>query len=268
MDVKSIYPYYYGSSQPSYISPFISNWYNALSVKPSQSLLDSLNELYDGIDADSNMLFDLLHPIGGLETMEQRVTPIISTSGTSFVNVNGGTLNANGFTGDGATSYLNLNWNPSTNGVNYSLNNACFGVYSRTNSQSANADMGCADPVLLRFSQIYCRYIDDSLFIRINQGVGLSNKTTSDSLGLKVGARNDSATIETFDKGTSLGTNSINSTGLPNLPLFLGALNLDGSAAQFNNRNYALVMAGSANINQGEVNTRVQTYMTQRGIQV
>ena len=37
-----------------------------------------------------------------------------------------------GFTGNGTTSYLDTNWNPSTNGVNYTLNDAGTSIYTRS----------------------------------------------------------------------------------------------------------------------------------------
>ena len=43
-----------------------------------------------------------------------------------------------GFSTDGSSSYLNTNFNPSTNGVNLSLNAASIGVYMRINNAGGN----------------------------------------------------------------------------------------------------------------------------------
>jgi len=47
-----------------------------------------------------------------------------------------------GFTGNGTSSYLSTVWIPSTNAVNYTLNNAGMGVYSRTDASGSYAVMG------------------------------------------------------------------------------------------------------------------------------
>lgn len=54
---------------------------------------------------------------------------------TTYTAVNSPTFSSNGgFTGNGTSSYIDTNFNPSTSGVNYQLNNAsrCFWVDNRT----------------------------------------------------------------------------------------------------------------------------------------
>jgi hypothetical protein len=52
---------------------------------------------------------------------------------TDYTAVNSPTFTANqGFTGDGTSSTIGINFNASTSGINYQLNNASFGVYRRS----------------------------------------------------------------------------------------------------------------------------------------
>lgn len=100
--------------EDGYVSPLLQTWYNALSVKPSDELTTKLSVLMDGLDSDG--VLDntyLLAPVGfGLETDEQRLKPLVTTSGDDIVAVNSPTIASTGITGNGSTSYVNLKWNP------------------------------------------------------------------------------------------------------------------------------------------------------------
>ncbi len=248
-----------------YISPFLQTWYKSLTIKPSNSLLNSLNILYDGMNNDGDLQeIDLIHPIAGLETTEQRLKPIKSTSGLDFTNVNSATLDTGGVTGNGTTSYLNLNWTPSTHGVKYTLDSACMGCYSRTSSTSANNDMGSVNIGTAFFLQIYSKFTDNKFYYRINNGVDLPGQTVTDSLALHAIARNDSATVESWYRGTSLGTEAVASTGLPTVSAYLCGSNVDGAFTQPSVRQLSFPFFGSKLVNQMRMYTRVQAFMTAR----
>jgi hypothetical protein len=71
-------------------------------------------------------------------------------------NVNSTTFTQyEGFTGNGTTMYLNTNYNPSTQGVNYKLNDASIGVYARANVSEARILMGGRTTSVTGRSYIY-----------------------------------------------------------------------------------------------------------------
>lgn len=258
---------------PKEVSPnaLIASWYNGLSVKPSDDLLTDLNTLSQSLsDAGIWAELDLFHPIGGLETDEQRLTPIISTSGSNFTNVNSATLDVNGVTGNGTSSYLNLNWNPNTNSVKYTQNSASYGFYNRTNNTGGYSDVGAWDAT--NGISVNPRFTDDKFYLRINQSNGLgataSVSTYTDCRGLIVVERSNATNDGAYRNGSSLFTSAKNSNGLPNNNIYLCCYNFNGTAANFSTRNYALVFFGSSAINQSNFYTIIQAYMTARDINV
>jgi hypothetical protein len=102
-----------------YISPLLQTWYNSLIVKTSPALTTKLSVFMDGLDSDG-VLADsyLIAPVGfGLETDEQRLRPLKTTSGDDLVAVNSPTITSTGITGDGSNSYIDLKWNMAVDAV-------------------------------------------------------------------------------------------------------------------------------------------------------
>jgi hypothetical protein len=250
------------------VNSLLATWYNSLSVKPSAGLLTDLTTLATTLNSAGIWTeMDLFHVIGGLETDEQRLKPLKSTSGSDFTNVNSATLATGGVTGNGATSYLNLNWNPSTHGSKYTQNSASLGIYSRTDSSNANCDMGVYIAAASAFSQCYFGYTGVTSVYRSNSST-LVSKSNAGSLGTYSWRRTASNATESFKNGTSLGTDASVTNAVPNGNLFLCALNLSGTAGQFQTRQQAMVMAGSGAFSHATFRTAIQTYMTSRGINV
>lgn len=241
-------------------------WYDDLAVKPSNALLLDLNTLYNGMEDDGDLVeMDLIHPIAGLETDEQRLKPIKSTSGLDFTNVNSATLAAGGVTGNGSTSYLNLNWIPSTHGSKYQRDSACYGLYSRTDSAVTSNDMGCTDGT--RAAVIVPKFTDNNCYSKINDDTNLS-ATITNSLGLISTRRTASNAKAAFRNGVSLGTATTASIGRPTITMFLACRNVSGVASSFSVRQLSFPFAGSGLVDQLRVYNRIQTYMTSRGIAV
>jgi hypothetical protein len=61
---------------------------------------------------------------------------------TDYTAINSPTFTSNeGFTGNGTSSYIDTNWNPATQGVNYTQNDACFGGWRLNNINSGASDL-------------------------------------------------------------------------------------------------------------------------------
>lgn len=256
--------YRYGTT----VNPLLETWYNALSVKPSATLLTNLNTLVTTLNTAGIWTeLDLFHVIGGMETDEQRLKPLKSTSGADFTNVNAATLAVGGVTGNGSTSYLDLNWNPSTHGSKYTLNSASLGIYSRTDSVNANCDMGLYIAASSAFAQCYFGYTSNTALWRSNSS-GFASKANVGSLGNYSWRRTASNLTEGFKNGASLGTDASATNTVPNGDLFLCALNVSGTAGQFQTRQQAACYAGSGAFAHPTLHTAINTFMTSRGINV
>lgn len=247
-----------------YVNVNLVAWYNALAVKPTQGLLDDLNDMMDSIPQASFDEADLFHPIAGLETEEQRLKPIKSTSGLDFVKVGTGTLDASGWQGNGTDGYLNLRWQPSTNGVKYLLNNAMYAFHIATN----NVNLGC--PLGAYDGTQYCEQ-----FLRFdagNTGLFAINQFTDqaiacpDSSGYwrvqRTGA-SGAGSSAIYRNGGLVSTSSLASVGLPTRPCFYGARNLSGVADSFSNRLMRGIEIGSSTC---DLRTYLQAFFTARGL--
>jgi hypothetical protein len=64
---------------------------------------------------------------------------------TQYTAVNSPTFTTNdGFLSNGTSSYIDTNYNPSTSGVNFTLNNACFGGVRNTATNIDGFFVGCS----------------------------------------------------------------------------------------------------------------------------
>ena len=127
-------------------SPLIASWYAALSVKPSAALLTALNTLVNGMNTDGDWTeLDFLAVVAGMETQEQALLPLKSTSGDIMLNVDLGgggiVIDNSGATANG-TDVINSKWNPNDNGSKWTLNSAFYGVYMQTQTVNTGQTFG------------------------------------------------------------------------------------------------------------------------------
>lgn len=124
-------------------SPLIEDWYDSLTVKPSLGLLYALNTLVEGMDADGNWeKLDFFALMAGMETDEQRLKPLVTTSGEDMVEVGTTYLGSDGFHGNGLDSYIDTRWNSVDNGTNFTTSNAIVGVYVAGQMTTVKSVMG------------------------------------------------------------------------------------------------------------------------------
>lgn len=102
----------------------LQDWYDGLSVKPSDALWRELIDLIGGFNADGDLdEMDFIGIWAGMETAEQRRKPIFTTSG-SQINASA-TEDENGYTASNPSEILSIGWNPNIHGVKYKLNDCC-----------------------------------------------------------------------------------------------------------------------------------------------
>lgn len=163
-----------------------------------------------------------------------------------------------GFNGNGTSSYLNTNWNPATNGVNYTLNSACFFAYV-FDDQGVNDLSGS----LSGSNGVFIRPKGPSNLTanRINDASNLAVSSTN-AIGLHSMVRTGSTARALYKNGSSAGSDSQVSTAIPSLNLFIGAYNNGGTPALFNTRQWSVFGAGSGSINQSSLYTNINTYVS------
>jgi hypothetical protein len=244
----------------TYVQP-LKEWMNVVG-KPSS--VNALNRcVKDLIDAGIWMELDLFHLIGGLDTDGQRLRPLKTTSATkTFTAVASPTLDRTGVTGNGSTSYLNLNWQTSRDGVKYTQNNCSFGYYSRTQSAA-----GLASDIGENASYISPRRAGDNFVFRIQDfgGDSITNTITS---GLISVTRTASTTKTAYKSGVSFGAGSTASGSLRLFDNFLCSHNVGGAPTNPSTKNIASCYFGSANFDHLKFYQIIQNYMNDVGLAV
>jgi len=259
-------------------SPLIEDWYDSLSVKPSNALMTDLNTLVDGIDSDGNWsLLDLFGLIAGMETQEQQLKPLITTSGEDFVIVGTPILNSNGARNNTGAGYLNLKWNPVDDGVQYAADSA----FISTQIGEAIATFGSEAGFMGAFDESqpaaegtsYLTYAD-SPTNRVSGAInfdgvtsttpGIVNGTTTYYLANVIVGGN--YTIYKNAVTNSLSADA--ATILTNLDFYGCDFSYsDGSpASSFDNALLRHFMAGNGTANQTEIQTRLNTFYSSRGL--
>jgi len=131
-----------------------------------------------------------------------------------------------GFTGNGTSSYLNTNWVPSTNGVNYTLNLSSLGLYSESSSCVIGARNGDSQ-------RIFLNTFDGSSLLSYSINSLVSTLGNSAGAGFYNMNRTSSTSMRTYKNGSSLGVSSRTSGSIPSVSIFLLAQNNNGVADNF-----------------------------------
>lgn len=168
-----------------------------------------------------------------------------------------------GYTG-ASGKYLKTGFIPSTHGVNYTLNNACYGFYSRTNSDGTLVDVGVSDGT----SAITSDTKDGgSIYYTINHLVSASKAITR-SDGMIHAERNSSTAIAVARNGVGLGGSSATSISLPTKEIYLLGRNNNGTPDVPSTRQLSMFYIGGYSINKLNMYNYFQAYMTSLGTNV
>ena len=176
--------------------------------------------------------------------------------------VNSPTFTTNvGYRGNATSSYINSNYNPTANAVNYTLNSASIFAYIsavRTvgQIQAYQGATGVSTQLLIAagtngFGESYIN----------NATTGVNNVTTG--IGFQLVNRINSTTLNVYYQGALQNTNSaITSVSIPNRTIWDFGANNGGTGSLFSNVGNAIIGYG-ANLTaeQSAFNTAVNTYI-------
>ena len=121
-----------------------------------------------------------------------------------------------GYTGDGANDYLNTNYNPNTDGINYLQDDASAGVYVMTNVDEAARDFGGNDGA--NFTYILPRLANNT-WIRLN-AAGASSVANIDSRGFFIISRLDATDDDCYKNKVKIIDGSTASSGFSSANFF------------------------------------------------
>jgi len=198
--------------------------------------------------------------IHGLSNETAARVSIINPTSTPITNVNSTTFTAGeGFQGNGTTMYLNTNYNPSVDGVKYTLNSASLGSYHSgyTSGSTIGAVSGGANYSLT--------YALSKNFIYVNQDGNGVDLGVLYGDGLLSYERDNSSQVSANFNGVNLGLFSKGSVGVPNNNFYLCAYNSNGAASLYTTAKIAFSSIGSGAIDQAQFYTDVETLKTALG---
>lgn len=176
-----------------------------------------------------------------------------------------------GFTGDGATSYLNSGWNPNINGSNFTLNDSSFGYYQRKSSVNTSGRHGGdnSTPVFILVATQNSSNIGSALINQIATVPSDHEFTNSSPQGFLSINRESSATNRIYKNGSLVETETVNSSVVPSIVLYWLSRNANGTASNFSDDQLSFMYYGADLTSKAsELYTAIQDYMTSIGKQV
>ena len=191
-------------------------------------------------------------------------TSLANPTSTMITAVNSPTFTANqGYNGNGTNSYLNTNYNPSTQGVKFTQNSASMGIYCLTNSAVAAIEMGHYQT---QFTQMRTRQPSNVAFNHINDGVGTGAQyPVTDSLSFYTVVRPSNTLNVAWKAGVQKASAGVTSVALNNNNMYILARNASGTADTFSPRKLSISFIGSNVINQLNLYNAVQALGTSIG---
>lgn len=245
-------------SGPSY-DPDAQAWFDAVSwgasdLEQKQAVNDFIVALKDGgvwSKLDRLWLIANRDQTAGMTCLKslEAMTPVNSPTFTQW----------RGIAGNGSSSYVNTNYNPATDGVNFTLNSASFGAYARTWPGAATSTLiGASDSN--GGNAIRPEWTDNKTYSSINAGDGTQgpNTTLASRTGLFTITRTASNACALYQGATLRASSSAASSAVQNTNMCLLALNQTG--AQASAAQISVAYAGGALTSQNitDLNTAVE----------
>lgn len=253
----------------SVYDPIVTAWLAQLTTSfgsnPSTAFIDALNDMIAGMRTDGDVLLLDRFWIFAQEVQGYSTISIVNPSSTALTEVNTPTWTANqGYTFDGSSEFLDTNYTPSTDGVNWTLNSASMGLYIMSNADGVYIDIGATSAASAKASYNYSR-AGNLTYQAINKSAGSTNIGNGNSIGLYHTQRRTSAATDFIKNGTLLTTDTVVSSSVTEKSLFVGALNFNGAATLYSPRKYSMVFTGSGGINYTNFYNRFNTFRTAIG---
>jgi hypothetical protein len=224
---------------------------------------NAINDLVVGLKAD------------GIWTKMKAIYPFVGGSASShkynlkdprdldaafrLLFVGGWTHSSTGATPNGTNGYANTYLTPSTS---LSISSAHFSKYNRTNDIVGNK----IDGVYAALPNIY--YLQQNYSAGngiIGEIASIGSYVQTDTRGLFTSTRTATNAFKVFKNSTQVATNTSTITLLPNLPMFIGARNANGTVGDFYNTYecaFASIGDGLTDTDAANLYTRVQAYQT------
>jgi hypothetical protein len=209
--------------------------YDAMTNKPSADVAEAQNTMVEAlVDAGVWSKLDVFYLFAqesnaASEALINWVNP--GTFDATLVNSGDITFTSlEGFASGGTSGYINTNWNPFANGVNFAQDDASHGIYSRSNIEESFEDYGINGGDS-KWLYMLLRYETLNRFYAGTNDAGGSDflGTYTDSTGFWIGNRTGASANRYYRNKVEKRQADIASTGLPNYELYICCYNSVGS---------------------------------------
>jgi hypothetical protein len=244
-------------------------YFTANTAITSDADKNAINTFYLGLKSDSiyTKIKAMYLPLWSSATANKwnLVNPVDTNAGYRLTFSTGWTHSSSGMTPNGTSAFADSFITTSITG----LNSGHLSYYSRTNSTGAYVEMGALQNSPNSYTDLAANLSGVGAFIRYNNGGSPTGITNTNSTGFYINTRTASNSLKFFKNGSlfqSLTTVS-NSTSATR-SIYIGALNNQGNAINFSNRqcSFASIGTGLTDTESTNFSNRVNTLMTYFGI--
>lgn len=237
----------YWTTRHPELDTYLTGLTTPLSTSQIRRLGELIEELKTGLSITNlSEVFDVFYILAG-ETQESTLRNIVkdahhATSASALY------IQYVGYMSSKVASYINTNYNPSTEGDNFKQNDASFGVYSMRSFTGNKIDMGVAEGTTQ--SLMYTQNASDKFQTRLNNvNTSQLEGSSGDGIGLYVSTRNGSSINDLYgykDKDTLTTRTGVNATSaVPNKNFYILVYNpASGSPTEFNSKPLSFAFIG------------------------
>lgn len=180
---------------------------------PSAAQQQKLNTFFYALESGgfitgtTTNLLDVLYIFAIDGSSDMATLNVIDPTLYQATKVNSPTFTSNqGFTGNGTTSYLDSNWIPSTNGVNFTTNSCGYGLYVNSAVQATQIDCGATRIAGGSFIQMNTHRLTGGVQSFLNDATGFQPANPGNSIGFYHSKRTASNSLTIYKDGVSLGS--------------------------------------------------------------
>jgi len=174
-----------------------------------------------------------------------------------------------GFVSNGTTSYIKTNYTVSTDGINFTLNSASIGAYSRTNNKGLLIPIGARTLSNTGRNYFYV-HSDNKYYATVNQTATEVGEIITRADGMMVVSRVNSTEFKRYIKNSTdnvSATTSVVSTQVPEVQFYLLALNTANVPGLYctNQISFAFIGGGLTVTEARQVTNCIEYYMDALG---
>jgi len=233
-----------GPPPPPPPSPEVQQYLDRLSTPPAADVLPIIQNLIDGLNA-----------IGEWTPLDVLVCPFLpEVQADALLNLKGAYPTGDpsevnspqwdeklGYTFNGTNSRINMSWAPASAGSNFANNNCSFFAHVPAHpGASGGAKSGCVDGTANHILSLIPRLTDSGPNGNISQAATFTTSfSATNGVGFFTVDRSASTVANFLKNGVQATTQGNVAGGLSSASIFIGAFNNNGTAANFENAQYA-----------------------------